>query len=191
MGIDFIISNAFTTLHGCGFLNNIMLFFSNLGDNGYLFLLLAVFFLPFKKYRKLSFGLIISAILILLVNNVILKKAIERPRPFVTYPEFIPYVLGELPTSYSFPSGHTAVNFAYAAFFCCYRSKYKGLAIFSSIFAAIVGFSRIYLIHHYFTDVMVGIIVGIGCGIAAYFLVPLLKKLFVKLKLINDCEERK
>ena len=191
MGIDYFISNAFTTLHGCGLLNNLMLFFSNLGDNGYLFLLIAVFLLPFRKYRHISFGLIISAVLILLVNNVILKGTIARPRPFETYPEFVPYVLGELPTSYSFPSGHTAVNFAYAAFFCCYRSKYKNMAIFSSIFAAIVGFSRIYLIHHYFTDVMVGIVVGVGCGVAAYFLLQLIKKLLIKLKLVNDCEKQK
>ena len=116
MGIDYIISNTFTTLHGSEFFNKIFHFFSVLGDNGYLFLIIAIFLLPFKKFRKISFGLIICALLVLVINNLLLKKVIERPRPFVTYPEFLPYVIGELPSSLSFPSGHTAVNVAFASF---------------------------------------------------------------------------
>jgi undecaprenyl-diphosphatase len=165
-----------------------MSFISVLGDNGYLFLILAVFFLPFKKLRKISYGLIICALLILVVNNLFLKKVISRDRPFITYPEFISNVLGELPTSDSFPSGHTAVNFAFATYLWCYKKKYKIFAIFATVFAVLVGFSRIYVIHHYFTDVMAGILVGAICGVGAYFLTHLVVKLFVKLRIIPNEE---
>lgn len=188
MGIDYIISNTFTTLHGSEFFNKIFHFFSVLGDNGYLFLIIAIFLLPFKKFRKISFGLIICALLVLVINNLLLKKVIERPRPFVTYPEFLPYVIGELPSSLSFPSGHTAVNVAFASFLWCYRKKHYKFALFSTVFAIIVAVSRIFLIHHYFTDVMAGIVVGLGCGIAAYFLVPLIEKLGLKIKILEPNE---
>lgn len=189
MGIDYIISNAFTGLHNCEFFNKIFSFFSMIGDNGYLFLIIAVFLLPYKKWRKIGIGLIICALLILVVNNLFLKKVISRDRPFVTYPEFLPYVIGEPPTSLSFPSGHTAVTFAYASFLWCYKKKHLKLSIFATIFATLVGFSRIYLIHHYFTDVMAGIALGAICGVGAYFLNILLNKLLIKIKFISPSEE--
>ena len=189
MGIDYIISSAFANMHGSEFINKIMLFISEIGNNGYLFLILAIFLFPFKKLRKISIGLVVCALLILVLNNLLLKKVIARDRPFITYPELLPSVIGEAPTSLSFPSGHSAVNFAFAAFFCCYKKKYLKIAIPTSIFAFLVGFSRIYLIHHYFTDVIAGMILGIGCGIAAFFLTPLIEKMFIKFKMIEPNEQ--
>ena len=189
MGIDYIISSTFANLHQCEFLNKILHFISELGDNGYLFLIVALFILPFKKFRKLGIGLLLCALLVLLVNNLFLKKVISRDRPFITYPELLPFVIGEPPTSLSFPSGHTAVTFAYATYLWCYKKKHARLATAATVFAVLVGFSRIYLIHHYFTDVMGGIAVGIICGIGAFFLAPLIEKLLIKIKLIepNEC----
>lgn len=191
MQIDYIISNAFTTLHGCEFLNKILLFITEIGNNGYLFIALAIFLLPFKKFRRLSYGIAISAILVLIVNNIALKHLILRPRPFVTYPEFLPHVIGTPPTSLSFPSGHTAVSFAFATFFWFFKKKHLKLAIFTTVYAVLVAFSRIYTIQHYFTDVLGGIAVGIACGTGGYFLAPLVEKLLVKLNLFepNDCEK--
>lgn len=185
MGIDYIISSTFATLHGSEFFNKIFNAFSVIGNNGYLFLIIAVFLLPFKKFKKISFGFIICALLVLVINNLLLKKVIERPRPFITYPELLPYVIGEPPTSLSFPSGHTAVNVAFASFLWCFRKKHYKFAIFTTIFAVIVAFSRIFVIHHYFTDVIGGMAVGIGCGIAAYFLAPLVEKLGIKIKFLK------
>jgi membrane-associated phospholipid phosphatase len=59
------------------------------------------------------------------------------------------------PSSYSFPSGHTSSAFAASiALLCCNRKW--GIPV--TIFAAFMGFSRIYVQVHYCTDVLAGIV---------------------------------
>jgi len=58
----------------------------------------------------------------------------------------------------SFPSAHTANAFAFATTLSSYHRKFT-VAMFA--WALLVGFSRIYLGLHYFTDVIGGAILGI------------------------------
>lgn len=184
MGIDYLISSFFANNHQSSILNAINILISNISDNAYVFLILAAFLLPFKKVRKLGVGIIVSILFAWIINDFMLKKLIARPRPFETYPEFIPNVLYELPTSKSFPSGHTNVAFAVTAFFWCNyiaTKKYLKTSIGITIFAVLVGFSRIYCVHHYFTDVLVGMIGGTCFGIGGYYISKLVFMLEDKL----------
>ena len=62
---------------------------------------------------------------------------------------------------FSFPSGHTSAAFTGAAFIDYkYGLKY-GLPAY--MFAAFVGWSRVYAKKHDYIDVLGGIIVGVGC----------------------------
>ena len=45
-----------------------------------------------------------------------------------------------------------------------YLNKFKGWQIIG-IFAILIAFSRLYLYVHFPTDVLAGILIGIGCGI--------------------------
>jgi membrane-associated phospholipid phosphatase len=95
------------------------------------------------------------------------KKAVERPRPFVTLPDA--RLFGKVGAGFgkinnqSMPSAHAANNFAVAtiAFFFYRRSARILFPL-----AAAVAFSRIYNGVHYPTDVTVGAILGMGYGIA-------------------------
>ncbi len=85
------------------------------------------------------------------------------------YPEHIgyPYAHG-----YSFPSGHTSSSFAAACgMFAAARKKQKIAGAAAVIIAAVIGYTRIYLHVHYFTDVLAGAIVGMLCAAAGYFLI--------------------
>lgn len=101
------------------------------------------------------------------------------------FPEWIGHHLSK---SYSFPSGHTASSFAAAcgAYSMCKGKLQKTFGILAIIFAAIIGFTRLYLHVHYFTDVLGGIVVGVLCGVAGYYLCkliyPHLEKLGKKIK---------
>lgn len=88
----------------------------------------------------------------------ITKWAIHRPRPIAAlYAE----------KSFSFPSGHAAVSFAFYGFlayilfrlFKKWQWKINSL-IFASLVIFLVGFSRLYLGVHYLSDVWEGYIVG-------------------------------
>jgi undecaprenyl-diphosphatase len=149
------------------FLTAIMTTVTTLGDEGIIFIVLGLVLLCTKKYRKAGVSILVALVVMLLLNNIVLKELIARPRPFNLDPETYdwwyevykyPYFKIHQPSSFSFPSGHTSSAFAAAIALLCHDRK---LGIPTTIFAAIMGFSRIYVEVHYCTDVIGGAIVGI------------------------------
>ena len=150
---------------------------SFLGDNGYVWIFLALILLLFKKTRKI--GCIVAGALVLdvIVVNGLLKVFIDRPRPwvqgdfdFITR-EYVQQRLVSIPGDSSFPSGHTASSFAAAfALLPALQKKQKLWFIPAVLLACIIAASRIYVCVHYPSDVFAGIIIGTVIGIAAYFI---------------------
>ncbi len=157
------------------FLSTLMVIITTLGDEGIIFIALGIALLITKKYRKAGLAILVALVVMLLCNNLVLKELFARVRPFNLFesdPEKYAiwgteYVFPELvhkPSSFSFPSGHTSSAFAAAfALLCCNRK----LGIPTMVFAALMGFSRIYVQVHYCTDVIGGVVSGIICAIIA------------------------
>lgn len=94
-----------------------------------------------------------------------LKEAIRRPRPYTTYPNDI--ILRKKTSGFSFPSGHTSSAFATATAITLSTKKwYIGVPAFA--YAGLVGYSRMRLGAHYGSDVLVGIIVGVGSSLLTW-----------------------
>ena len=153
----------------CGkFLTPIMMFITMLGDGGWAFIVLGIVLLFFKKTRRAGVAVLISIVFGYLFTNLTLKKLIARPRPYVAdanYNEFWQFVNGELESENSFPSGHTTTAAAaMMALFLIYNKKWSWVFL---LFAALMGFTRIYIVVHYFTDVVAGYISGSLAGILA------------------------
>lgn len=162
-----------------GFLDALMVGVTTLGNAGAIFIVIGLTLLFTKKYRKAGLAVIVALLVMLLCNDLFLKELFARPRPFNLFesnPEKYAvwgteYVYPELvhkPTSFSFPSGHTASAFA-AAVALLWHSRKWGIP--TIIFAAVMGFSRIYVQVHYCTDVIGGIITGTICGLIAVLIV--------------------
>ncbi|PSJ80480.1 phosphatase PAP2 family protein [Neisseria iguanae] len=93
------------------------------------------------------------------------KVSISRPRP-----EFWPRIIEE--TNSSFPSGHSTFSAALATItvLLCLRSRHRSIILLAGIgFAALMGYSRIYLGVHYPTDVWVGWTNGALTTLALYY----------------------
>lgn len=124
---------------------------------------LALLFFP--KYRKWGIAMLCALLLTTLLGEGLLKHLIARPRPFMHYPDLA--LLIPPPSTYSFPSGHSAASFAAAVvLFRCRRS----FGIPALILAALIAFSRLFLFVHYPTDVLAGILLGTAVGLLTCYL---------------------
>ncbi|HWY12790.1 MAG TPA: phosphatase PAP2 family protein [Bacteroidia bacterium] len=94
-----------------------------------------------------------------------LKESIKRPRPFTSYPDDIN--LRTKASGFSFPSGHTSCAFATATALTLSTKKwYVGVPAFA--YAGLVGYSRMRLGAHYGSDVLAGILVGVGSSLLTW-----------------------
>jgi membrane-associated phospholipid phosphatase len=95
--------------------------------------------------------------------SVVIKSALQRPRPTADEVRVVPARLGDS----SFPSGHVLIYtsvFGFLAFLLetLVRSdRWRRLGVFTlTSLVALVGPSRIYLGHHWFTDVIASYLLG-------------------------------
>ncbi len=110
-----------------------------------------------KRDNKFTALIVISGLATFAVTEAI-KWLAQRPRPHMA--DFL-----------SFPSRHTALAFMLAFLICAYVLSAKGkgsyrwpaaISLFS--WAAIVGFSRLWLEEHWLTDVATGAVIGVLLG---------------------------
>ncbi|WP_432663772.1 phosphatase PAP2 family protein [Wukongibacter baidiensis] len=156
--IDKCVIDFFSTVQNEALIK-IMSFFSFAGSDGLIWMVLICLLLISKKYRKIG-CIAACAFLLSRITVDILKPLIGRPRPF----QELSYLKINLPrpTDYSFPSGHATSSFATV---CVLLNKidssfYKTLLILLAFFTS---FSRLYLLFHYPSDILAGIIFGIIC----------------------------
>lgn len=146
------------------FLDKFAMLVHYLTREGLLYFILAAILLLFKRqkiYTSVKTGLIVG-LSTFIINDYILKFLFLRTRPFLVLSNvhFIP----PAPTSYSMPSGQIAVAFSLAVIIWKFYPRTKA-AYLSFGFALLVGLDRIYMGHHYPSDVLVGVVVG--CIISA------------------------
>jgi membrane-associated phospholipid phosphatase len=90
-----------------------------------------------------------------------LKYFVDRSRPKLSYPNEI--TERDRAGRFSFPSGHTTSAFATATAVSLSCNKWYVTAP-SFLYAGFVGYSRMRLGMHYPSDVLGGIVIGIGAG---------------------------
>jgi len=146
-------------------------------------LYLLVIFFVVKKWKKKSIILIFLLVLSVFISDQscnLLKKSTQRLRPSHTIElehkiHLVKNSEGEVYKggAYGFPSAHAANAMVFALFvffFVGNRKMWILLAIF--FWAALLGYSRIYLGVHYWLDVECGYLVGAASfGVGYYFFI--------------------
>jgi undecaprenyl-diphosphatase len=141
------------------------------GSFGIVWLVIAVAISGFSWSRPWLWTRVGAAILLAESVSGALKLWVERDRPPVSHP--VPETLVELPSTYSFPSGHATVSFACATVLVLAVPRLR-VPLFA--FAALISFSRVYVGVHYPFDVLAGAVLGVAIAIALRKLAAVLRR---------------
>ncbi|MEE1013519.1 MAG: phosphatase PAP2 family protein [Clostridia bacterium] len=159
--LDWQILSAIEKLH-CSLLDFLMPKLTLLGNYGILWIVLALVLLCIPKTRTCGCALAIALVLALLLGNCLFKPLIARLRPFAQNPAIV--LLIPSPGDFSFPSGHTYSGIASALVIWHNNRKW---GIVAMAVALGIAFSRLYLMVHFPTDILGGILLGALCAILA------------------------
>ncbi len=158
----------------------VMIFASTLGNNGFIWIVIAVVLLFTKRYRECAIVMALALILSFLICNVTLKNLVARDRPFWIDETVILKI--EEPHDFSFPSGHTFSSFAAAVTLFLYSRK---IGIAALALALTIGFSRLYFFLHFPSDVLASVLLGsLTAGLAVFLFRKLIRPIMKRAGLI-------
>ncbi len=161
-----------------GFLTTFFKAITLSGNFGLIFIVAGVVMLFFRRTRKIGVCSLLALLFGMLFTNVILKSVVARPRPFAdTTSEFYSLwkAAGSLKEgSYSFPSGHTTAATAFGVSLFIVMNKRCSWAFL--LIPILMGFTRIYFVVHYATDIFGGLLVGGVAAVIACYIVKILLK---------------
>lgn len=146
----------FSSIHG-SFLNTV---FSAITFLGYEYVLIGILCFIYWNIDKKKGCLACSSMLVAGTFMGIVKAIVRFPRPW-TMIDGLDSLQKETATGYSFPSGHTT-NSSAALVSIARSFRKRALTIACVTVAALIGLSRMYLCVHWPTDVLGGLVVGVG-----------------------------
>lgn len=157
------------------------------GNNGIVFIVIAVILLIFKKTRKAGILALLAMAFGFIFTNLILKNVIARPRPFFDqnsiYYDYWVQAGSLSEKGYSFPSGHVTSLAAFAmGLFLAFNKKWSWPFL---LIPLLMGYTRIYFFVHYASDIVSGLLVGFSCGALSFLIFWLLDKYILKKKEIQ------
>ena len=173
-----------------GILTPFMNLISLLGKGGIFLILLSLALMLVKKTRRFGTAMAIGIALGAILVNLFLKVVIARPRPYADvegffYPLWV--LMGQhIESDMSFPSGHT--NVAFAAMVPVFLLGRKSISWLALVFGILMGISRIYLVVHYPTDVIAGLITGTVAGMIGTLIALNLPKIWYRWDLFKKAK---
>ncbi|MBE6595418.1 MAG: phosphatase PAP2 family protein [Ruminococcaceae bacterium] len=158
------------------FLTYLMHFISFFAHDGLCMFALGVILMIPRRTRKLGVCVFLAVCCGGIITNLTLKPLVARMRPYANMEHLAATVkdwwiaVGQpLESDRSFPSGHTtsATAAMVGLFLASRRKKYIWPVL---IFPFMMATSRVYLMVHYTSDVLAGLISGFLGGLAAFFI---------------------
>ena len=167
-GFDQSVTAAVHKLYELGgpVLTPLMKLVSLMGKDGIFLILLSLAFLVFKPTRRFGAAMLLGVSIGAIFTNLFIKVAVARPRPYAD-PNGFYYPLWDMlgratESDKSFPSGHTTAAFASSVpVFLLGKKRWSWAAL---LFGLLMALSRIYLVVHYPSDVLGGLVVGTVAG---------------------------
>ena len=151
-----------------------------LANKGLCMILLGLVLCCFLKSRRQGLTVLFAIACGALITNIALKNIVVRARPYADVTrdlhQWWVYIsensfFGFTVSDHSFPSGHTTSTMAAMTALFLTTNKKKSWPVF--ILVALIGFSRLYLMVHYPTDVLAGLVAGAIGAVGGYYLCKL------------------
>ncbi len=163
--IELSIMDSLNAVMSGQFIDLFLSFMLFLERGALVWILLTVFLLLDKKYRRAGYITSLGLGITLLIVFVILKPVFGRLRPL----EFIEgyTIIFPIPETYSFPSSPVGVAFAYTAVLW---NSVKMLRVPLVLLSSLIALAEVYVYFSYFSDVIAGALIGIACGIVTVWL---------------------
>ena len=162
LAMDAILLVRILALPHPDWLNAVFLSASRAGTGGAIWLAASiVLFLRHQIGRLDVIRLILAILCVHIIVDLGLKPWIDRPRPPLAIGEA--RVIGDLPETRSFPSGHAA-NASAAAVVLTAAWPHTGRRLLILAVATLVGVARVYLGTHYPLDAVAGAFIGLLIG---------------------------
>jgi undecaprenyl-diphosphatase len=142
-------------------LDALMTWVSASGGAGTIWLLLGLFAFTHPRDRAAAWRVMLTLLLCYAIVDGVVKPLVGRSRPSVNV--LAPKrELPPMPVSKSFPSGHATSTFGAAV---AVSRMWPQTRLVWWALAILIGYSRIYLGHHYPLDVIGGVVLGIAIAL--------------------------
>jgi undecaprenyl-diphosphatase len=135
-----------------GWVDQLMIFFSSWGYKGMIVAFILMTFM--KRTRKAGLAVIAGTVAGLIITRTI-RYLMPRERPFVVIEDITALIPKE--ASASFPSEQGLIAGGFIALFWVFGGSLRWLGV---VIGLLVLVSRVYLGHHYVSDVVIGALMG-------------------------------
>lgn len=147
--------------------NKMMIILTILGNGGLVWFASSIPFFLSNRWRLTGYTMLFAMIMVWFSGEVTIKHIVRRKRP--CHVKFKDYLLIKNPPHYSFPSSHSSTSFAVSTVVMI-MCPWWGVPFM--IMAGLIAFSRMYMLVHYPSDVLAGVLLGIIGGIVVIPLSP-------------------
>lgn len=167
-------------------------FISIMGEKSWSFVLIAGLLCLHKKTRWIGATAILAILLGWIISNFGLKPLIMRERPYLAKNLYTDYweLAGSYPeTNYSMPSGHVlgCAAFFISLYITSRKSVRPYISTIGSIVVVLMALSRMYFMHHYFSDCVVAVFLAAVVSFMAKWIVKMIYKVFKTNENIGFC----
>ena len=128
---------------------------------GSLFAIVVIAFVFDRRWTMvfpLLTGAALSAVLVAFLKKLVFAPS-PRPLAVLDTAQLLISDSTDIPLQFAFPSGHTTTAFVLFTMLALFTTR-KVIQVTLAICAILVGISRVYLMAHWFTDIMAGAVLG-------------------------------